>query len=273
MRNINNEIINNLLDGMKVSIENNIQNIIIAIFILIIGLVVSLFIKKTTKNFLQKLNIEQPILGYTSYTIYIICLLLTTIITLSILKVPQASILSFIGVIGVSLGLAFKESISNIGSGYIILFLKPFKIGDYIEFSGVSGTVVSICIFNTTLQTFDNKTVIVPNYKLINENITNYTRQEKRRVDIKFQLPYGTDIDFAKSLIQEVLDSEKSILKGEQSLIGIRNFNENGMEIVIRIWANTEDYWSTFYSLMSKIEKIFRENNIDMSIPKTIIKK
>ena len=173
--------------------------------------------------------------------------------------------------VGVGLSIAFNETLSNLGNGYVLLFFKPFKVDDYVEFNGIEGTVVDIHIFNTTLKTFDNKTIVVPNSKIANQSITNYTRQDKRRVDIKFELPYGTDVDFVTNILKSLLKNEELILNEPESIVGIRNFNQGGMEIVVRAWVNTENYWDVFYSLMSKIEKIFRENNIDMTIPQKVI--
>ena len=170
-----------------------------------------------------------------------------------------------------SLGLAFKETLSNVGSGYILLFLKPFNINDYIEFEGIEGTVSDIHMFNTTLKTFDNKTIIIPNSKLTNQNIINYTKQDKRRIDIKFNIPYGTDVAAVKFLINEVFKSEPNIIKEENSIIGIRYFNNNGFEILATSWVNTEDYWKTFFSLTSNIEDTLRRNGIDMNIPTKVI--
>lgn len=261
----------NLLDIFAVNFTSKISNIIFALVIFIFGFIVSRLIKKYTSEFLIKLNMDQPLLNYTSYSIYIVCLLLTTIIALSIMEVPQTTIFSAIGVIGVSLGIAFKETLSNIGSGYILLFLKPFKINDYIEFEGIEGTVADIHIFNTTLKTVDNKSIIIPNSKLINQNIINYTKQDKRRIDIKFNLPYGTDVAAIKFLINEVFKSESSIIKEANSIIGIRNFKDNGVEILATSWVNTSDYWDTYFSLTSKIEDSFRRNGIDMSVPQKIV--
>lgn len=263
VKNISNIFANNLTD--------NISTIIFSAIVLITGLILSKIARKSTSVFLEKLNVDQPILNYTVYSVYIICLSITLMTILSILGIPTTTILSILGVLGVSLGLAFKTTLENAGSGYILLFLKPFKIGDYIQFSDIEGTVSDIHIFSTLLTTFDNKTIIIPNSKITNQNIINYTKQDKRRIDIEFNLPYGTDIDFTNKLIQDILNNEKSVLKEPESLIAIRNFNDNGMEIVIRTWVKTDDYWNTFYALMSKIEKTFRENDIDMSVPQKII--
>ena len=268
---MNTESINTIFESFKLNLTDKLPNIIFAIIILIIGILLSRLAKKSIVKFLNKFNIDQPIANYTTYSVYIICLSLTIMIVLSILGIPQATILSVIGVVGVGLGMAFNETLSNLGSGYILLFFKPFKIDDYIEFNGIEGTVVEMHIFNTTLKTFDNKTITIPNSKLANQSITNYTKQDKRRVDIMFNLPYGTDIDFVTNILNDLLMKEYAILKDPEHLIAITKFNENSIEFVVRAWVKTEDYWRIFYSLMSSVEKELRKNNIEMNIPQKII--
>lgn len=265
------DFITSLVDILKIDLTNNIPTIIFAIIILILGIISSKHLRKASIKFLNRFNVDQSIANYTSYSIYIIGLVLTAMLSLSIIGVPQSAIISVIGVIGVGLGIAFNETLSNLGSGYVLLFFKPFKIDDYIEFNGIEGTVIDMHIFNTTLKTFDNKTIVIPNSKIANQSIINYTKQDKRRVDIRFNLPYGTDMDSVNKILNGILTSEKRILKDPEYLIGVSNFNDSGMEIAFRVWVNTEDYWGVFYSLMSKVEKTFRENNIDMSIPQKII--
>ena len=265
------EITATILDIFKMDLTNNIPTIIFAILVLIGGIILSKYIKKASLRFLNKFNLEQSIINYTSYSIYVVSLILFVMLSLSIIGVPQTALLSVVGVVGVGLSIAFNETLSNLGNGYILLFLKPFKLGDYIEFADIQGTVTDIHIFNTTLKTFDNKTIIVPNSKLANQSIINYTKQDKRRIDIKFNLPYGTDIEHVNNILNTLIANEKAILNDPNPLIGVRSFNDNGMGFVVRAWVNTEDYWNVFYSLMSKIEKEFRKNNIDMTVVQKVI--
>lgn len=260
-----------LVDMFKIDLSKSMPNLIFAIIVLILGLILSKHIKRASIKYLNKFNVDQPIANYTSYSVYMIGLILTVMTALSIIGVPQSTVFSVLGVICVGLGITFNETLTNLGAGYQLLFFKPFKIDDYIEFNGIEGVVVDMHIFNTTLKTFDNKTIVIPNSKIANQSITNYTKQNERRVDIRFGLPYGTDVDFVTKIINDIVSNEKSILKEPEALIGIRNFNDNSMEFAVRTWVNTEDYWDVFYSLMSKIEKTLRENNIDMAVPQKIV--
>ena len=268
-----NEILNSLTKVFKTNINDNMPVIFNAIFVFIIGTLISNIIKNLIKKFLTKLNVDKSILTYSTYCAYIICLIITVVITLFTLGIPVSSIVALLGVLGVGFGIAFKTTLENLGSGFILLFFKPFTTGDYIESENIAGSVSSIHVFSTTLKTVDNKTVIIPNSHLLNEIIVNYTRQSKRRIDIKLNLPYETNIDVVKDLLEEIFKSEPTIIIDEESssILGIRSFNNNCIEFLATSWVNTEDYWTTFYSLTSKIEKSFKENNINMYVPQKII--
>lgn len=267
---MNTEVINDITAVLTTNLTNNISTIIFAFAVLIIGVVLSKFVKKSATKFLNKLNIDQVISSYISYSVYVICIALTLMIILSMIGIPVDTLVSIVVILLLSLGIAFKATLENVGSGFILLFFKPFKTGDYIESSGIEGLVSDMHLFSTTLKTFDNKTIIVPNSKLTNQSITNYTKQEKRRVDIILNFPYGTDMDKVKSVLEDIFNSEPHIIKDQSFLIGIRSFKENGMEVIATAWVSTENYWDAFYSITYKIEKNFRKNNIDMNIAKKI---
>ena len=261
------ESINNLAQVFTDNLTNNIPTIVFSILVLLIGLFLSKAIKKWCIKFLSRFNIDQGILSYITYAVYIISISIVMIIVLSMLGIPIDTLVSILAVLFLSIGIAFKATLENVGSGLILLFFKPFKTGDYIESDTVQGTVIDMHIFSTYLKTFDNKIIVVPNSKLTNQNIINYTKQENRRIDIDFNLPYGTDIDYVIEILNTLISNENYILKEPESLIGIRGFNDNSIEFIIRVWVNTEDYWDIYYSLNKKIEKALRENSIDMHIP------
>ncbi|MBQ8999280.1 MAG: mechanosensitive ion channel [Clostridium sp.] len=263
--------INNLAQVFTDNLTSNIPTIIFAIVVLLAGLLLCKSIKKWSIKFLGKLNIDQSVSNYISYIVYILSIFLTIIVFLSMIGIPIDTLVSIIAVMFLSIGIAFKATLENVGSGLILLFFKPFKTGDYIESDMIEGIVSDMHIFSTSLKTFDNKTIIVPNSKLTNQSITNYTKQDKRRVDIKLNLPYGTDIDLVINILNVIIKNNKLTLKEPESLIGISKFNENSIEISIRVWVKTDDYWDVYHSLMYNIEKELRKNNIDMNIPQKVI--
>lgn len=268
---MNKEALTELTEVVSNNITGNMSTVIFALLVLIIGIMISKLIKRYVIKFLNKLNFDQVIASYISYSIYVACIGLTIMATLSMIGIPIDSLVALIAVVFLSLGIAFKATLENVGSGFILLFFKPFKTGDYIESNGIEGIVSDMHIFSTTLKTFDNKAIIVPNSKLTNQSITNYTKQENRRIDIVFNLPHGTDMDNIKKILTDIFDSEANILKRTPYLIGIRQFKENSLEILATAWVDTDDYWDVFYSVTAKVEKSFRENNIELNIPQRVI--
>lgn len=265
------EILNDVFKALKINVTNNTSNLLLSLSIFITGIIFTKIIKKVIENILSRIKIDKSISNYISYTLSIVFLLFIIMISLSILGIPTSTLVSILAVLGVSFGVAFKTTLENLGSGFIILFFKPFQSGDYIESEGIEGNVIDTHVFSTTLKTFDNKTIIIPNSKLTTQSIINYTKQDKRRIDIILKLPYNTDIVLAKELLKQIFETQEFIINKESSRIEIRNFKENGIEMLATSWVKTEDYWNTFFSLTSKIEKSFRINNIDMHIPQKIL--
>lgn len=240
------------------------QSIVYAIIVLIIGLYISKIVKKLVSKFLFKYNIGKGVTNFIVYGIYISMISVVTLTCLEIIGVKTTSVVAVLGAAGFSIGLAFKEILSNLGSGMIILFFKPFNIGDYIQGSGVEGFVSDIQVFSTVLKTPDNKTIIVPNLQLTSNNIVNYTHQEKRRIDFSYIVSYDSDIDLVKKILSDIFEEEKRILKEPKPIIGIYSIENNTVNIVARPWVKTDDYWEVYFDIMERVKKQFDLNKIEV---------
>lgn len=240
------------------------QSIVYAIIVLIIGLYISKIVKKLVSKFLFKYNIGKGVTNFIVYGIYISMISVVTLTCLEIIGVKTTSVVAVLGAAGFSIGLAFKEILSNLGSGMIILFFKPFNIGDYIQGSGVEGFVSDIQVFSTVLKTPDNKTIIVPNLQLTSNNIVNYTHQEKRRIDFSYIVSYDSDIDLVKKILSDIFEEEKRILKEPKPIIGIYSIENNTVNIVARPWVKTDDYWDVYFDIMERVKKQFDLNKIEV---------
>ncbi|RDY25197.1 mechanosensitive ion channel family protein [Romboutsia weinsteinii] len=237
-------------------------NIIYGVLIFVVGIYICKWVKRIVTKSLLKYNVGKGITNFIVYGIYISMLSIIALTCLDIIGIQTKSVVAVLGAAGFSVGLAFKEILSNLGSGMIILFFKPFKIGDYIQGSGVEGSVSDIQIFSTVLKTPDNKTIIVPNFQLTSNNIVNFTHQEKRRVDFSYNISYDSDIDLVKRILQDIFLEDKRILQDPKPIIGINSIGNNAIQMVARPWVSTEDYWDVYFDVMEKVKKKFDDNCI-----------
>lgn len=254
------------LEKVVEDISNTGPNIIYTILIFVGGVYISRLIKRLTAKFLLKYNVGRGITNFIVYGIYISMLSVVVLTCLDRMGIKTTSVVAVLGAAGFSVGLAFKEILSNIGSGMIILFFKPFSIGDYIQGSGVEGSVADIQVFSTVLKTPDNKTVIVPNFQLTSNNIINYTHQEKRRVDFSYNIVYDSDIDLVKRVLNDIFKEEIRIVEDPKPVVGINSIANNAIQIVARPWVKTEDYWDVYFDVMEKVKKNFDKNNIEVAL-------
>ena len=189
------------------------------------------------------------------------------IIIISTLGIQTASFIAVLGAASLAIGFALQGSLANFAGGVLIILFKPYKIGDYIEASGVAGTVIEIQIFATLLNTVDNKRVVIPNGKLSNDTLVNYSKNPVRRVDIVFGVGYNDDIEKAKSVLVEIADSQEKILKNQEAFVEIVEYGSSSVNLVYRVWCNTADYWDVYFCSMKMAKTEFDKANISIPYP------
>lgn len=222
------------------------------------------FIAKKFKRTMEKKNRDKTITKVGYAVIRKGLKLLVFIVFLGYIGIDTAGIGTAIASLGVALGLALQGSLSNLAGGLLILVLRPFKIGDYIEAQGEGGTVEDITIFYTYLVTPDNKIVMVPNGALANGNIINYSTKDLRRVDFEFCISYDENFERAKTAIQEVIDGNKYILQDPSPFVRVKTHGESTINIVTRVWTKNEDYWTVYFDMMEGIKTKFDEQGIEI---------
>ena len=166
--------------------------------------------------------------------------------------IETTSFIVLIGAAGLAVGLALQGSLANFAGGVLILFLRPFRAGDYIEAQGTAGTVESIMIFHTILRTADNKVIILPNGSLSNGTITNYSRKPTRRVDINVGIDYTDDIKKARSVLLGLAAADQRVLKDPAAVVYLTSLGDNSVNLSLRMWTNSADYWASSLSCKSK---------------------
>jgi small conductance mechanosensitive channel len=241
--------------------------VLAAIAIFIIGRWVAKGVRRLVERIMTKGNVDPTLISFTANMAYIALLAFIVIAALGQLGIQTTSFIAILGAAGLAVGLALQGSLSNFAAGFLLIIFRPFKVGDLIEAAGVFGVVEAIQIFTTQLKTADNKTVIVPNAKLTDDNIVNWTVKGTRRVDMVFGIGYEDDIDKARSLMADIIAEDGRILKTPEPQISVSELADSSVNFVVRPWVKVEDYWGVFFDLTEKIKKSFDANGISIPFP------
>lgn len=219
---------------------------------------------KLLKKSFSRSNMEETVAGFLVSLIQTIIRAVLILTAASIVGFEITSFLTVLGSAGVAIGLALQGSLSNFAGGVLILILKPFQVGDYIveDNKNNEGTVIAIDIFYTKLLTIDNKTVVIPNGILSNTSLTNVTKQDKRRLDLRFGIDYSEDIKRVKDVLLEIMKQEERILPGEEIKIYVEELGDSAIQIGVRVWTTMEDYWDVKWALLEKVKCRFDEEKI-----------
>ena len=240
---------------------------ILAIVILLLGLKVAKFFGNLTETAFAKRKIDKAVAGFISNIVYALVFAATVLMALSQVGIETTSFVAILGAAGLAVGLALQGSLSNFASGVLIIILRPFKSGDYIEAGGKAGSVERIEIFATELRTPDNKVIIIPNSAIMGGAIVNYSRQKTRRIDLVIGVSYDADLRQAKEVLKNVLDKESRILKDPAYIVAVSELADSSVNFVVRPWVNTSEYWPTYFDLIENVKIALDEANIAIPYP------
>lgn len=249
------------------------KNIIGAILIFIIGRFIIKQINRLVSKILRKRKLEVSVETFLKSLLSILLNLMLAFAIISKLGIETTSIAALLASAGVAVGMALSGNLSNFAGGLIILVFKPFKVGDYIdtETADVSGTVKEIQIFHTVLATLDNKIIYVPNGVLSSSAITNYSKQNMRRAEWIIGIEYGEDVDKVKGVLEELIEADTRILKDPAPLVALKALSASSVDIVVRAWAKSEDYWSVYFDMNKKIYDTFNRKGIGFPFPQLTV--
>ncbi|MEA4922776.1 MAG: mechanosensitive ion channel [Eubacteriaceae bacterium] len=236
----------------------------IAIAIFLIGLIVIKIILTVMRKMLKKTSIDSVLHRFLTNAVKVILMVVLVLIVLSRLNIQTASIITVLGVCGAAIALALKDSLGNVAGGIMILVTKPFQQGDYVDIGGTTGVVQHIDLLLTTMTTFDNKVITVPNGMVTTSVLTNYSREETRRVDTLFGIAYDSDVNKAKDLMMALADTNPMIMADPAPFAGVASNTENAVELDFRVWAKTDEYWDVKYYLEENVKIAFDEAGIKM---------
>lgn len=243
-------------------------NVVGAIAILVAGWIAGGWARRVVANALKKTGkIDQMIQEFLANAVRYAILIFTLLAVLSRFGIETTSFIAILGATGLAIGLAMQGALSNVAAGVMILFFRPFKVGDFIEGAGQSGTVKSVSLFLTYLNTPDNVEIILPNTQLWNAAIKNYSFNSSRRLDLMFGIGYGDDIDKAIGLIGEIIGSDERCQKDPEPLIVVGNLGDNSVDIIVRVWCKSGDYWDLKWHMLKTVKQTFDKEGISIPYP------
>lgn len=245
------------------------MKVVSAVLILIAGWMIGNWIRKRINNIKKLDGTISSFLGtFAKYAILAVSL----VAVLGQFGIQTASLLAVLGAAGLAIGLALQGTLSNVAAGAMLLILRPFKIGDYIEFGGIGGTVTALGLFGTELNTVDNKYVFAPNSTVWGGEITNYTKNKQRRQDIPVGISYDDDINKAFKVLEDIIAQEKRLVQtsGKEPIIKVISMGDFSVNLMVRIWTKTEDYFNVQWDLNKAIKEALDANGITIPFPTQI---
>lgn len=254
-----------ILSNISEPVKSAVPTFIIAVIFAIIGFLAIKLLMRIIGHALNRSEMDGIASGFLKSVIKIILYVLLAVIILSIIHVPMDSIVAIIVSSSMAVALALKDSLANVAGGFIISFAKPIKAGDIVEIEGSKGKVESVGMLYTKIVTKDNVSVYIPNGKVSSDKIINYTDKEKRRVDIEFCISYDDDIDLAKKTLNSTALSIEEVLKEPAPEVDVTAQADSSIELTLRVWVCTDNYWKVYYTLIENVKKEF--DNKGISIP------
>lgn len=242
-------------------------NIAMALLIFLVGKAVTNFLIKISKKLMKRARVDVILVNFIASIAKSVLLLFVTIAALDRLGVNTASLVALVGAAGLAIGFALQGSLQNLASGVMLIIFRPFTAGDQVETAGVNGVVEAIGIFSTTMRTGDNREIIVPNGEIFGNHITNFSRRATRRVDMVFGIGYEDDLRKAREIIKSVLHADERIHSDPAPLIAVAELADSSVNINVRPWCNTADYWAVYYDTQENIKLAFDANGISIPYP------
>ena len=270
------DVIDENLDIFEIifsNIKKAIPNIIIAILFFVIGYFIAKLLRKKIRTMMNIANMDVTLAGFLSQVLFFCVLIVVSIASLSILGIPSSSFIAALGGFGIAVGLALQSNLSNFASGIIIIIFKPFKVGDYIETKDqISGTVRTISIMNTGLDTTDNKKIFIPNSSLTTNYVVNYSKNDIRNIILNIKISYDANHNRAIEILKSILENSKYTIQGADVICEINELSIYYVNILAKTSVKNNSYWDMYYSVMREIKDKFTSEKIEFAHFDTIYK-
>jgi len=241
--------------------------LIFAILVYLIGSLVAKWLLRLIRKGLDRSHLDAMLVNFVLNILRWVFTLLVIIAAIEQLGVPTASLITLLGAAGLAVGLALKDSLQNFASGVLLILFRPFKIGDFIEAGGKEGVVEEIRIFSTQLRTPDNREITMPNGEVCSNAIINCTAKAQRRIDLVIGIGYDDDLREAKRVLEGIIASDERILKDPEPFIAVGELGASSVDILVRPWVKTEDYFKTKCDLTERIKLALDDAGISIPYP------
>lgn len=241
--------------------------VIVALIIIIGGFMIA----RTLSNFMVKRletsKIDNAVVSFLASILRAIIIVAAILMSLSHVGIQTTSFVAILGAAGLAIGLSLQGSLANFASGVLIMIYHPFKAGDYVDAGGIQGTVQRIELFTTILKTPDNKLVIVPNSRITSSQITNFSEEATRRVDMLIGVSYKADLKKTKEVLMNVITSDERVLQEPAPRVAVTALNDSSVDLIVRPWVKSEDYWPVYWDMMERIKNALDDNGIGIPYP------
>jgi len=248
-------------------IMDGATSLLIGLVIFFVGKFIASKISKWCESRLLKSSVDKAVAGFASSILYALMFAGVVLMALGQVGVETTSFIAILGAAGLAVGLALQGSLSNFASGVLIILLRPFRSGDFIDAGGQMGTVDRIELFHTYLRTPDNRIIIVPNSAVMNGSIVNFSRESTRRLDLVVGISYDADIRLAKQIMEDIVAADERILKDPACTIAVSELADNSVNFFLRPWVESADYWTVRADLLEKIKYTFDERGVGIPYP------
>ncbi|RTE86194.1 MULTISPECIES: mechanosensitive ion channel family protein [Gammaproteobacteria] len=244
-----------------------VGKIAVALIILVVGFMLAKFISRSLSKRLGKSSVDNAVVSFIAAIVRTIIVIAALLMALSHVGIQTTSFIAILGAAGLAIGLALQGSLSNFASGVLIMIYRPFKSGDYVDAGGIAGSVEKIELFTTVLKTPDNKKVIVPNSRITGSEITNFTEEPTRRVDMVIGVSYSANLQKTKQVLLDVINADERTLPTPAPNVAVSALGDSSVNFIVRPWVKSEDYWPYMWENLEKIKDKLDENGIGIPFP------
>lgn len=260
-----------LRDGMRALTEMTVgfvPKLLIAILILWVGMKLAKMLKKVIVRGLDRRNAEPSLKSFLGSLVDVLLKAMIIIMAMDVVGIKATSFIALLGAMGLAIGMALQGTLQNFAGGVIILLMKPFKVGDYIECGNFKGYIQEIRIFHTMMKPFNGRVIVIPNSELSNKSLINHTKEEMIRLDVVASVAYGSDLEKVKEVLMDVVMADPLVLREPKPpVVAVSELAESSVNVAVWIWVKTEDYWTLWMRIRENIYNAFYAHNISIPFP------